>query len=82
MARTFDPIVKTHGVCGGRARIEGTRIPVWAVVKARRDGLSIPALERHFVRDLNRLEIGAAIEYARANRKEIEADIRANEAMP
>lgn len=31
-------IVSTPGICGGDARIRFTRIPVWLVVKARRDG--------------------------------------------
>ena len=31
-------IVSTPGICGGDARIRFTRIPVWLVVKARRNG--------------------------------------------
>ena len=34
-------IVQTAGVCGGRARIEGTRIPVSTVAEYQRSGDSL-----------------------------------------
>jgi uncharacterized protein (DUF433 family) len=33
-------VVLTPGVCGGEARLAGTRIPVWMLENARREGLS------------------------------------------
>ena len=32
----FSLILKTPGVCGGDARIRGTRVPVWVLEEARR----------------------------------------------
>lgn len=33
-------IVKAPGVCGGAARIEGTRVPIWQPVEPRELGAS------------------------------------------
>src|SRR5580704_7735896 len=33
--RRYATIEKTPGVCGGAARVVGTRIPVWQLVEAR-----------------------------------------------
>lgn len=32
-------IIETPGVCGGDRHIRGTRIPVWALEAARREGI-------------------------------------------
>jgi uncharacterized protein (DUF433 family) len=39
-ARRCEKIEKTPGVCGGAARVAGTRIPVWQLVEARNLGVS------------------------------------------
>ena len=67
-------IQKTPGVCGGRACIRGTRIPVWQLVEHRAFGRTdetlleaFPALTRDGLRaawddyETNRAEIDAAI---------------------
>ena len=36
----FPGIEKTPGICGGVARVAGTRIPVWSLVQARQMGYS------------------------------------------
>jgi uncharacterized protein (DUF433 family) len=39
-ARVSPGIEKTPGVCGGSACIAGTRVPVWGLEEARREGAS------------------------------------------
>ena len=71
-------IERTPGVCGGAARIAGTRIPVWLLVEAREMGVSeviilgdYPGLEARNLVD--------AWEYASEHRDEILAEISRNE---
>src|SRR5262245_58155479 len=69
-------IVQTAGVCGGRARIEGTRIPVGTIAEYQRSGDSmaeIAALYPH----LPSAAIEDAIGYYWDHRQEIEAEIEA-----
>ena len=65
-------------VCGGEARVFGTRIPVWVLEHARRHGAS----EAQLLRDYPGIEGGdvqAAWDYARNHAAEIEADLAENE---
>jgi len=71
-------IVKTPGVCGGRACIEGTRIAVWFVVVMLREGASMRELARQYSR-LTRADVEAAATYAEGNSAEIEQDIKEQE---
>jgi uncharacterized protein (DUF433 family) len=66
-------------VCGGDARIDGTRIPVWALVNYRQQGateadilIAYPSLKPG--------DLDAAWKYAAAHGKEIECAISENEA--
>ena len=71
-------IVKTPGVCGGAARIEGTRIPVWQLVEAREAG----ADEAQILLDYPGLSAPDLVEawaYAADHAEEIAAEIRRNE---
>ena len=68
-------IVKTPGVRGGKARIEGSRICVLDVVYAHKDALT-PEQIRVEYPDLNLAQIHAALSYYYANSEEIEAEIR------
>ncbi|MGZ3380456.1 MAG: DUF433 domain-containing protein [Isosphaeraceae bacterium] len=71
-------IEKTTGVCGGAARIAGTRIPVWQLVAARETGAS----EGQVLMDFPRLEARNLVDawaYAADHPKEIRAQIHANE---
>jgi uncharacterized protein (DUF433 family) len=71
-------IEKTEGVCGGSARIFGTRIPVWLLVEAR----DLGAREAQLLMDypgLQAEDLANAWSYARAHHDEIEAEIRENE---
>jgi uncharacterized protein (DUF433 family) len=71
-------IVKTAGVCAGRARINGTRIAVWLIQAWTKKGMSSDDLlvEYPF---LSEEGIQAALQYANENKEEIEFDIEENE---
>ena len=68
-------IEKTPDVCGGDARVGGTRIPVWLLVAYRRDGLTDrQILEAH--PDLTLASLSAAWWYYAEHRDEVESDTR------
>jgi uncharacterized protein (DUF433 family) len=71
-------IEKTDGVCGGSARIAGTRIPVWQLVAAQELGVLEIQLLLDYP-DLRAQDLLNAWSYAQSHRDEIEADIRENE---
>jgi uncharacterized protein (DUF433 family) len=71
-------IEKTEGVCGGDARIAGTRIPVWQLVEIRDMGLGEAEILRHFP-DLRPEDLSNAWSYAKAHADEIRAEIHENE---
>lgn len=71
------PIVKTPGVCGGTARIDGTRIPVWQLVEERDQGASEARLLNSY-RTLTARDLVAAWDYAEAHPDEIASEIRRN----
>ncbi|MHB1556464.1 MAG: DUF433 domain-containing protein [Isosphaeraceae bacterium] len=70
-------IVKTPGVCGGSARITGTRIPVWQLVEERKLGASEAQLLNDY-RTLRAQDLVAAWDYAEQYADEIDGDIRRN----
>lgn len=67
-------IVHTPGVVGGRASVQGTRIPVWIIVDWSRFGWSVETIGANYP-GLTRDDIEAALEYARVNPDEIERDL-------
>jgi uncharacterized protein (DUF433 family) len=76
-ARVFPGVERTPGVCGGRACIAGTRIPVWGLEEARRQGateaqllVSYPALRAE--------NLAQAWAYVERHCAEIDQDIREN----
>ena len=71
----YPQIVKTPGVRGGKARIEGTRLCVVDVVYRHKAGLT-PEQIRSEYPDLNLAQIHAALAYYYANTGEIEAEIQ------
>src|SRR5689334_19814554 len=70
-------IVKTRGVCGGNARIRGTRIPVWGIESARRNGCDDFEILSMFP-DLSTNDLRAACEYAASHAAEIDRQISEN----
>ena len=76
--RAYPTIEKTTGVCGGAARVAGTRIPVWQLVAARGTGAS----EGQLLLDFPRLEARNLVDawaYAADHPEEIQAQIHSNE---
>ena len=74
----YATIEKTQGVCGGAARIAGTRIPVWQLVEARDMGASEAQLLLDYPR-LRALNLVEAWQYAEEHHAEIAAEIANNE---
>lgn len=77
MADARPGIEFADGVCGGSARILRTRIPVWTLEAARRQGLSDAAILAAFP-TLTAEDLANAWNYARANCEEIDGEISAN----
>jgi len=76
-ARVFPGVEKTSGVCGGSGCIAGTRIPVWGLEEARRQG----ANEAHLLLSypgLRAEDLAQAWAYVETHGNEIEQDIREN----
>ena len=71
-------VVKTPGVCGGRARVDGTRITVWLIVLMLREGQSMRDLAQAYPR-LTVQDVEAAAAYERAHPEEIQNDIDGQE---
>jgi type III restriction enzyme len=71
-------IVATPGICGGSARVYGTRIPVWGLEVGRRVGRSDKNLLRAYP-SLTAADLQAAWRYVDAHREQIEAEIREND---
>jgi uncharacterized protein (DUF433 family) len=78
LSNTWQGIEKTPGVCGGDARIAGTRIPVWGLVNARRLGINEAQLLDDYPH-LSASDLVNAWAYADAYPDEIEEAIRRNE---
>jgi uncharacterized protein (DUF433 family) len=73
-----DRIVKTPDVCGGDARVKGTRISVWGLEEWRRLGWSDARILDAYPQ-LKREDLAAAWAYAAQHRDEIEQAIRENQ---
>ena len=71
-------ISKTPGVCGGAARIAGTRIPVWTLVEYRKLGSSEAELLSMYP-TLRSEDLANAWLYFRTHQGEIEQEISENE---
>jgi len=71
-------ISKTPGVCGGRACVQGHRIPVWTLAAFRRQGAADAEILVSYPQ-LTEADLAAAWEYAAAHVEEIGRDIRENE---
>jgi uncharacterized protein (DUF433 family) len=74
----FAGIEKTANVMGGAACIRQTRIPVWMLEQARRQGVSEIDLLRNYPQ-LTAQDLANAWDYVNAHKTEIEEAIIANE---
>jgi len=73
-----DRIVKTPGVCGGDARVKGTRISVWGLEEWRRLGWSDARILDAYPQ-LTPGDVAAAWAYVEQHPDEIEGAIRENQ---
>ena len=67
-------ITHTPGVCGGRACIRDTRIPVWSILEAKKMGANDLELLQSF-QGLNAEDITNAMRYYHGHKDEVDADI-------
>ena len=77
MAEASPGIDFREDVCGGSARIVRTRIPVWTLESARRQGLTDGAILAAFP-SLTAEDLANAWQYARSHRPEMDSEIAAN----
>jgi len=75
----FPGIELNPGVCGGKACIAGTRIPVWGLEEARRLGSSEADLLLDYP-SLRAEDLANAWAYVAANEEEVNEQIRQNAA--
>jgi len=79
LEETFAGIESTPGVAGGEPCVTRTRIPVWALVRARQLGASEADVLRSYP-SLRAQDLVHAWAHYGTHREEIERQIRANEA--
>lgn len=80
MAVTLDKmLVQTRGVCGGRIRIDGTRITVHRLVVQYKQGQSPEEIASTYPH-LTLGQIYTALAYYHANRDQIEAELAEDDA--
>ncbi|HEY9826770.1 MAG TPA: DUF433 domain-containing protein [Stenomitos sp.] len=72
-------IRKTPGVCGGRACIRNTRIPVWTLVVYRQNGSDDASILNDYP-TLTQSDLDTAWAYNALYAEEIQSDICDNEA--
>jgi uncharacterized protein (DUF433 family) len=73
-------LVSTPGVCGGRLRIDGTRITVGRIAVLYRQGQTAEDISQTYPH-LAISGIYAALAYYHANREEIDAMLAADDAL-
>ncbi len=71
-------IVKITGVCGGRAVIAGTRMPVWGFEVARRAGKSDAEILAMYP-GIAKADLAAAWKWVKRHAAEVDRDIQENE---
>lgn len=72
-------IVKTPGTCGGQARLNGHRIPVWMLERYRRMGHTAEDIVRKIMTHITVEQVEAAWEYAAKHKAEVRQSERDNE---
>jgi uncharacterized protein (DUF433 family) len=71
-------LVETPGICGGKLRINGTRITVERVAAMTEQGYSAQQILESYDH-LSLAQVYAALAYYHANREEVDANLAANE---
>lgn len=78
--QSFPGIEKTPNVCGGSACIIRTRIPIWTLVSFKKLGMSDASLLNSYP-TLRQQDLYNAWAYYKANKTEIDNDIRENNEL-
>ena len=78
LGEAFPGIESRPNVCGGEPCIVRTRIPVWVLEQARRQGVDEAELLKAYP-TLHAEDLAQAWHYVRSHRGEIESQIRENE---
>ena len=73
-------LVRTPGVCGGRLRLDGTRITVGRIATLYKQGQSAEDISQTY-QHLKLGQIYAALAYYHANREEIDSILAADDAL-
>ncbi len=80
MSTTLDAmLVKTPGICGGKLRIDGTRITVHRIVVLYKKGQSPEEIAQTYPH-LSLGQIYTALAYYHSNRDQIESELAADDA--
>lgn len=72
-------LVSTPGTCGGRLRIDGTRITVQRIATMYNEGQTADDIAAEY-RHLSLAQVYAALAYYHANREAIDAELAAMDA--
>lgn len=73
-------IQHTPGVCGGKARIRNTRIPVWTIIEAKKSGATDIEILQHF-ESLTAEDLANALRYFEGHKGEIEQNLAEQHAV-
>ena len=80
MSTAIDTLLsRSPDVCGGRIRIDGTRVTVHQVVTCYQQGLTAEEIADQYSH-INLAQIYAALSYYHANREEIDRELEAENA--
>src|ERR1700688_150038 len=80
MSTAIDTLLsRSSSICGGRIRIEGTRVTVQQVVTCYQRGLTQEEIVEQYPH-INLAQIYAALAYYHANRDEIDRELEAETA--
>jgi uncharacterized protein (DUF433 family) len=69
-------LVRSPGVCGGKLRIEGTRITLLQIATLYREGMSAEEIAEQYSH-LTLAQVYAALAYYHANQEEVVAELAA-----
>ena len=72
-------LTRTPGVCGGRMRIDGTRITVHRIAVLYKQGQNAEEIAQTYPH-LSLSQVYAALAFYHANRDEVEAELSADDA--
>jgi uncharacterized protein (DUF433 family) len=73
-------LVESPDICGGRIRIDGTRITVHRIVTLYKQGQGAEEIAQTYPH-LSLSQVYAALAYYHANRQEIESELAAADAL-